>query len=85
MGLLAAILGDHLTKLAASKLGHEVGHLLPKLAGKPLSDEEVAGLSADLPGPPPPTQWYSAKAPLPGMPLVEAGMRPITGGRRPSF
>lgn len=85
MGLLAAFLGDHLTKLAASKLAHETGHALPKLAGKPLSDEEVARLSAGLPGPPPETQWYSAKAPLPDLPLVDAGMRPITGGRRRSF
>lgn len=85
MGLLAAILGDHLTKLAASKLGHEVGHTLHTLAGERLADDEVARLAAGLPGPPRQTEWYSAKAPLPDMPLVEAGMRPITGGRRPSF
>ena len=85
MGLLAAFMGDHLTKLAAAKLGHELGHTLPKLVGKRLSNEEVARLSAGLPGPPPQTQWYSAKAPLPDLPLVDAGMRPITGGRRPSF
>jgi hypothetical protein len=85
MGLLAAFLGDHLTRLAASKLGHELGHTLPKRAGKRLSDEEAARLSAGLPGPPPQTQWYSARAPLPDLPLVDAGMRPITGGRRRSF
>ena len=89
MGLLAAFLGDQLTRLAASKLGrelgHELGHALPGLPGRRLSDEEAARLSAGLPGPPPQTQWYSAKAPLPDLPLVDAGMRPITGGRRRSF
>jgi hypothetical protein len=90
MGLLAAMLGQ-----GAAASVHEAGHLssedraalwrrLREQLGRlgPVTDEASPN---DVPGPPPPTLWNSSRAPLPDMSLVDAGMRPITGGRRPSF
>lgn len=82
MGLLPAMIRRKIDN-AGSAVRHELSQAAPWL--KPLSKEAAARLAATLPGPPPPTRWNSSSAPLPNLPLVEDGMRTITGGRRRSF
>ena len=80
IGLLAAMLGKG---ARARTLGHELSHALSRI--RAAGDEEALPHAVDVPGPPPVPRWNSATSPLPDLSLVEAGMRPITGGRRRSF
>jgi hypothetical protein len=77
MGLLAAILGHRLVPLGT---GHDVSP--PDARIRPLTRGDALRLATSAPHAP---DWDSARAPLPDLSLVEAGMRPIGGGRRRSF
>lgn len=79
IGLLAAMLGHH----RIVPLG--TGRDLSQSRIRPLSREDAERLAAGVPGPPAAPEWDDARAPLPDLPLVSAGMRPISGGRRRSF
>ena len=80
MGLLAAMLARRARPRAPA---HELAHGIQRT--KPRGRKDAESAAAGVPGPPPVPQWNSSSAPLPDLSLVDAGMRPITGGRRRSF
>jgi hypothetical protein len=80
MGLLAAMLGKG---ARLRTLAHDLSHAPAQDPNK--TEKRIARSAYAVPGPPPVPQWNSAQAPLPDLFVVEAGMRPITGGRRRSF
>jgi hypothetical protein len=80
MGLLAAMLGHKLVPLGTGRnLVTDGRHI------RPLSNGEAEALAAGVPGPPPVPGADISSARAADLSLIEAGMRPITGGRRRSF
>jgi hypothetical protein len=85
MGLIAATLGLR-TPTSPAVHSHPAEPIAAPATSKRYWDrfkEAAAKIRPeDLPDLP---QWEQARAPLPTLDLVNAGMRPITGGRRRSF
>jgi hypothetical protein len=87
MGLIAATLGlrrrlpHHETAHVHTSEEGPLGRLIRERLGLIVEPDVPVG----VPGPPPIARLNSAASRLPDLPLVDAGMRPITGGRRSSF